>query len=101
MPLEPRHTEIPRDQVDGWIAAWNTNSQGKTLGEFITQQITDLRLTDEYVHTYGDGMDQWAENATHIADIILADLPSYGVTTELAVEESEDVHVASSESEGA
>ena len=77
MALAPGANPITREQVAQWIESFYANPPAtKTLEEFIRQCVANLKLADPMIDTSADGRDEF-DNETHIADLIVADLPSY------------------------
>lgn len=78
MAVEPRRTEISRDQVAKWVAGYNSRTadfkNSTTLEDYVRTKIDNLALKDDMVMT--EGHDD-LEDTTHIADMIVADLGSY------------------------
>jgi hypothetical protein len=74
MALTPRDMPITREDVYGWIEAWNNSGKTETLEEWIRRHVKELRLEDDMVNTSGS---EYGDDETHIADLIVDDLPSY------------------------
>jgi hypothetical protein len=78
MALAPRDVPITREQVYLWLKNWPIVEQANpdlTLEGYIAGQVAGLDLPDPEVDT--SAMENWDES-THVARMILADLPSYG-----------------------
>lgn len=78
MAIEPRRTEVSRDQVAKWIAGYNNRTgafkDSTTLEDYVRGKIAGLNLVDDMVMTEGHND---LKDTTHIADMIVADLGSY------------------------
>lgn len=75
MAVEPRRTEITRDQVAQWLTEFKASKKAKSQREnFIRSKIASLGLKDEGVMTVGH---ENLPNETSLADMIVADLNSY------------------------
>ena len=80
MAVAPGDIPITREMVIKWINTWK-KSRSKTKGtiqDYIRKQVDALELGDPMVNTDVEGRDEFQEE-THAADLIIADLPSYGV----------------------
>lgn len=76
MALNPRDFPITRDDVAGWIKDYKAKSNpGVSLEYYVRSQIKAKAFPDDMVNTtaHDDLTDQ-----THIADLIVRDLDSYG-----------------------
>lgn len=74
---------ITRLDVEKWILAWRRlpkrKRKGVTLEDYIRARVDRLELDDPLVDTSGEGRDNLPDR-THVADLIIADLPSYANT---------------------
>lgn len=80
MALAPRDIPITREQVYLWMKNWPLVHEAQpdlSMRDYIAGQVQGLSLPDTTVDTAA--MDDW-EDYTHVADMIVADLPSYGYT---------------------
>jgi hypothetical protein len=79
MALEPGQIDIDRVQVTGWIKSYQRLKNPKiNLEGYIRMQVDKLNLPDAMVNTDVEGREH-LPNEVHVADLIIADLPSYGV----------------------
>jgi hypothetical protein len=81
MALLPRDVPITRAQVQEWIDLWQrtSNESRPRLGEYIRGQIDALDLPDAVVVTQAH---DYLGEETPVVDMILDDLPSYGVSAD-------------------
>jgi len=80
MALAPGQVPVTREQVSLWLKNWPVVQEANpdlTMRDYIYGQVQGLNLPDANVDT--SAMDEWTDQ-THLADMILADLPSYGYT---------------------
>jgi hypothetical protein len=80
MAISPRDIPITRDQVASWLEDWPAYKQDNpdhSIQDFIEAKVDELDLIDPNVDT--SQMEMW-DDQTHVADMIVADLPSYGYT---------------------
>lgn len=79
MVVAPGEVPIDRSTVAGWIKSWKKTATAKRppIEDYIRQQVAKLELGDEMVQKAHYSEDPVT---THIADLIIDDLPSYGVS---------------------
>jgi hypothetical protein len=81
MALTPKDISITREMVSGWIDEFNDlEDPVDTLATWIHKKVNELELDDPMVNTFGH--DNLADE-THVADMIVADLPSYANATSI------------------
>jgi hypothetical protein len=78
MALRPRDVPLTREQVAAWVAAYQASpaaSRGNPKA-FLAARLNALNLPDTMVNTseHADLGDQ-----TSLLDMIISDLPSYGI----------------------
>jgi hypothetical protein len=75
MAVAPRDfTAITRDQVNTWLGTYRKSKRNVSLRDYIASRIAKLKLPDDQVNTSGH---ENLEDTTHLADLIMMDLPSY------------------------
>jgi len=75
MALVANAHSIDRAMVQGWVDEYYEEDRPDSLEWWIRGQVDALELEDPMVNTSGhDNL----PDETHIADMIVADLPSYG-----------------------
>jgi hypothetical protein len=77
--LNPKDMPITRETVYEWLMDWEAMAEADRppIVDYISSKVKALNLPDPMVNT------QFHEdlgNETSVADMILADLPSYGIT---------------------
>jgi hypothetical protein len=75
MALTARDIPITREMVFGWIDEFNKlEDPVDTLATWVHKKVNELELDDAMVNTFGH---ESLSDETHVADMIVADLPSY------------------------
>jgi hypothetical protein len=78
MALAAKDIPITREDVAKWLGDWamvRKVNPDLTVEDYIRRRVEELNLLDPTVDT--SVLDDWGE-VTHVADLIIADLPSYG-----------------------
>jgi hypothetical protein len=80
MALSPGQTSISREHVYGWIQSWKKMSRKNRppIEDYIRKRVEHLNLDDPMIDTSAEGRDSMP-NEVHTADLIIDDLPSYGI----------------------
>jgi hypothetical protein len=76
MALAPRNFPLTREQVYGWLQEYDGKWEPtKKMRAYLESRVAELELEDEYVDTTSHAD---LDDRTHIVDMVLMDLGSYG-----------------------
>ena len=78
MALVPKDMPITRADVAKWIKTWRKGKKTQTLPDYIRARVDKLALVDPMIDRRGENVSDVDE--VHVADMIIEDLISYGVT---------------------
>jgi hypothetical protein len=78
MALKPKQVPLTREVVQGWVDEYQKLKKKPPIETFFADKINALQLPDTMVDTeYHDDL----EAETPILQMILSDLPSYGLSS--------------------